>query len=304
MLLFGKKYKCALLPLTDAEVESNLLLKSWVEALAGGIGERNTLHHEQLTRAADFIADNFRHWGWSVRRDEFMADGVPVANIEAELVGGRRKDEIVIVGAHYDSPQGSPGADDNASGVAALLELARRFERSKPERTIRLVAFVNEEPPYFRTELMGSRVYARRARERGERITAMICLESIGYFDVRPGSQHYPPPLQRFYPDRADFICFAGNFRSLPLFRRCLRTFRKTTGFPSEGLIGPESVPGLDWSDHWSFWQERYPAIMITGTAFLRNPHYHLPSDTPEKLDFDRLARVVGGIGQVVATFL
>jgi hypothetical protein len=305
MLLMGKSHKGDLPPLTPEEAAASVRLKADVMMLAGTIGERNTDNHQQLCIAADFITDRFRKWGLVVRRDEYVVNGLPVANVEAELAGGKRGDGVIIVGAHYDSPPNSAGADDNASGVAALMELALRFGHiAKPKHTIRFVAFVNEEPPYFQTDLMGSRVYARRAKERGEKIKAMLCLDCIGYYSDNAGSQLYPPPLDMFYPNTADFISFIGNIRSSLLLRRCIKTFRDTTHFPSEGLVGPESIQGVGWSDHWSFWQEGYPAIMITDTAHLRNRHYHLLTDTPEKLDYERMARVVVGIGNIVERFM
>ena len=305
MLLIGKRHKGRLPPLTPDEASATTNLKADVATLATTIGERNMDNYRQLCAAANFLADSFSALGLVVRRDEYEVNGKVVANIEAELVGGKHGNEVIIVGAHYDSPPGSPGADDNASAVAGLLELARRFQDVvNPERTVRFVAFVNEEPPYFQTDLMGSRVYAKKAKERGEKIKAMLCLDCIGYYSDEVGSQLYPPPLDRFYPDTADFISFVSNIRSSLLLRRCLKAFRNTTMFPSEGLVGPESIPGVGWSDHWSFWQEGYPAIMVTDTAHLRNRHYHLSTDTPEKLDYERMARVVTGIGNIVKSYL
>jgi Zn-dependent M28 family amino/carboxypeptidase len=204
-----------------------------------------------------------------------------------------------VIGAHYDSVAGTAGANDNASGVAALLELGRLLKKTKPERTVRLVAFVNEEPPWFQTEEMGSLVYARRAKKRGERIVAMLALETIGCYSDLPKSQHYPAPFNMFYPDTGNFIAFVGNLRSRSLLRRAIGTFRATTPFPSEGVAAPESISGIGWSDHWSFWQEGYPALMVTDTAPFRYLHYHESEDTPEKLDYERMARVVTGLGRV-----
>jgi len=301
MLMTGKSYRGKLLPLTESEAAATARLKSDVMVLAG---ERNTDNYHQLELAAEFITNRFRDLDYTVRRDEYEVNGLSVANIVAERTGGKRGDEILVVGAHYDSPNGSVGADDNASSVVGVLELARRFRDVHSKRTVRFVAFVNEEPPYFQTDLMGSRVYAKRARERGEKIKAMLCLDCIGYYSDKAGSQIYQPPLDRFYPNTADFIAFVSNIRSCLLLRRCIKIFRKTTQFPSEGLVGPESIAGVGWSDHSSFWHENYPAIMITDTAHLRNPHYHQPSDTPEKLDYEKLSRVVVGIGNVVQSLL
>lgn len=296
----GSSQKGPMPPLTPEEAEIEGLLRKHVASLAGNIGERNTLRYAALQRAAEYITDNLEALGLRVREHSYQAYDMKVANIVAELSGTVRPEEIVIVGAHYDTQPGSPGADDNASGVAALLELARLLRDAKPGRTIRFVAFVNEEYPFFQTELMGSRVYAAEAKKRGEKISAMLSLESIGYYSETAGSQKYPFPFSLIYPDTGNFIGFVGNIRGGSLLRRSVATFRKATRFPSEGVISPEFITGIGWSDHWSFWQEGYPALMITDTALFRNPHYHESTDTPEKLDYGRMAQVVAGLAQVV----
>jgi Zn-dependent M28 family amino/carboxypeptidase len=217
-----------------------------------------------------------------------------VRNIEAELPG--RSAELVVVGAHYDSVSGSPGANDNGSGVAAALELARLMRDSRPERTVRFVWFVNEEPPFFTGEDMGSRRYVRVLKESGARVAAMFSLETIGYYDDRPRSQRYPPLIAALYPDTGNFIAFVANLASRGVLREALGAFRRHARFPSEGAAMPAFVPGVDWSDHASFWEAGYPALMVTDTAPYRYPHYHLASDTPDKLDYERLARVVTGL--------
>jgi len=287
-------------PLTTGELNMAQRLKADVTMLAGTIGERNTNRYGQLQQSAAYISDQLRRMGYGIREESFTANHRQVMNIEAELKGTLKPNEILVVGAHYDSPPESPGANDNASGVAALLELARQFKDTQPGRTLRFVAFVNEEPPYFRTELMGSRVYAANARKRGDKITAMLALETIGYYSDEPGSQKYPAPFSLFFPDKGNFIGFVGNLKSRSLVRSSIRTFRETTPFPSEGLAAPEFVKGIGWSDHSSFWQEGYPGIMITDTAPFRYPHYHEREDTPDKLDYERMVRVVDGIGRVV----
>jgi len=290
-------------PLPPPDVEGQLLserLKADVTMLAGTIGERNTNCYLQLQQSALYIAGRFRQLGYTIREEPYLANNRNVMNIEAELKGTRQPDEIVVVGAHYDSPPESPGANDNASGVAAMLELARQFKDKKTGRTVRFVAFVNEEPPWFQTSLMGSRVYAANARRRGDKIVAMLALETIGYYSDKPGSQQYPPPFNLLYPDTGNFIGFVGNLASRFLVRGSIKTFRDTTSFPSEGLAAPAFVKGVGWSDQWAFWQEGYPGIMITDTAPFRYPHYHEATDTPDKVDYGRMARVVGGIGRVV----
>jgi len=238
--------------------------------------------------------------GLKAQRVSYELRGRTLHNIEAEIPGA--SPEIFVVGAHYDSVSGCPGANDNGSGVAALLALARRFAGKPTGKTLRFVAFVNEEPPYFQTEEMGSFVYAKRCRERGDRIAGMISLETIGYFSDAPGSQKYPSPgLGWFYPSKGNFIGFAADFRSRSLLRQTVAAFRKTGKLPSEGASMPASLPGIGWSDHWSFWQCGYPAVMVTDTAPFRYPHYHEPTDTPDKLDYDRFTLAVSGMESAIS---
>ena len=300
MRMPGQSYKGALPHLTSEESVLADRLRGNVEKLAGEIGERNTLHYSALRSAADYIGSRFRAVGLTVRNEKYRTDDKEVANIVAEIKGREHPDEILVIGAHYDSPPGSPGANDNASGVAALLELARFFKDSKPSRTICFVAFVNEEPPYFQTEEMGSLVYARQAKKRGDKVVAMLALETIGCYSDQPKSQKYPAPFSLFFPDTGNFIGFVSDLGSRTLLRKVVGTFRETTQFPSEGVAAPGWIQGIGWSDHWSFWQAGYPALMVTDTAPFRYPHYHAPTDTPEKQDYERMARVVAGVGRVV----
>jgi len=304
MFMPGKSHQGSLPLPTPEEERIAQRLRADVATLAGTIGERNSLRYGQLQQAAAYIGDSLRRMGYQVRGESYLVGGKPVSNILVELPGSSRKDEIVLVGAHYDSVPDCPGANDNASGVAALLELARQFRETRPGRTLRFVAFVNEEPPFFQTGLMGSRVHAVNARKRGEKIVAMLSLETIGYYSDAPGSQHYPPPFSLFYPDSGNFIAFVGNLASRSLLHTAIKTFRDTTPFPSEGLAAPEFITGISWSDHWAFWQEGYPGIMITDTAPYRYPHYHEPTDTPDRLDYGRMARVVAGVGRVVGEWV
>lgn len=299
----GKSHTGALDPLGADVLELRAELERHVRALAVDIGERNVGRPAGLSRAADYVEQGLARTGLPVGVQAYAVQGVLCKNFEVELRGRERPDEIVIVGAHYDSAPGTPGADDNASGTAAVLELAARFRRlaAPHARTLRLVAFVNEEPPHFQTPDMGSWRYAKRSRERGEKIVAMLSLETIGYYSDAEGSQKYPPPLGFFYPSRGDFIGFVGNPGSRELVRSALGTFRSSARFPSEGAAVPGVLPGVGWSDHWAFWQEGYPAIMVTDTAPFRNPHYHQASDTPERMDFARMTRVVVGLERVIA---
>ncbi|MGH7139145.1 MAG: M28 family peptidase, partial [Pirellulales bacterium] len=275
-------------------------LKRDVTRLAVTIGPRNMQRPEALAAAARFIEDELVGAGYDVRRQTYQVDGIDCWNLEAEITGAVKPDEIVLVGAHYDSYGATPGADDNASGTAALLALARRFVQSRPERTLRFVAFTNEEPPYFQHATMGSLVYARRCRQRSENLSCVLSLETMGYYSEEEGSQRYPTPLDLIYPSTGNFIGVVGNVASRPMLHAVVGSLREHIEFPSQGGAVPDVVPGVGWSDHWSFWQEGYPAVMITDTAIFRNPHYHQTTDTPDTLDFDHLARVVMGLEGVL----
>ncbi len=296
----GRSYEGPLPPATPEQKELAAALRRDVEKLAGEIGERNWWTPERYHQAADFIAAELRAAGAKVRRQEFMVDGLVCYNVEGEVAGASKPEEIVVVGAHYDSLSGTAGANDNGSGVAALLALARMQAGEPAVRTVRFVAFANEEPPFFQTDKMGSWAYAKECRRRGERVTAMLSLETIGYYTDEPKSQQYPFPLNLVYPDTGNFIGFVGNVASRALVRRAVATFRRRAQFPSEGGAVPGYVSGVGWSDHWAFWQEGYPAIMVTDTAPFRYPYYHTNEDTPDKLTYDRFARVVEGLRWVV----
>jgi hypothetical protein len=286
--------------LSPDEVALREELRANVQKLAGEIGERNMSHYAQLNAAADFVEESFSKAGLHPRRDSYEMNQQACHNIEAEIPGA--EPEIILVGAHYDSVFGSPGANDNGTGVAATLALARRFASAKPKHTLRFVAFVNEEPPYFLSGEMGSLIYARRCKERGDRISGMISLETIGYFSDAPNSQNYPSPgLGLFYPKIGNFIGFVSNVQSRALLRRVIDLFRKHAKIPSEGAALPAFIPGVSWSDQWSFWQQGYRAIMVTDTAPFRYPYYHSSNDTPDKLDYDRFTLVVSGMEKVIA---
>lgn len=296
----GSSFRGTLPPLSAEEQRIRDRLAGHVQTLAGSIGERNQERPEALEAAADYIAENFRLLGYAPLDEPFTSRGARVRNIIAELPGQLADGGIIVVGAHYDSVPGGPGANDNATGVAAVLELSRLLAGRRFAQQVRFVAFVNEEQPYSYTHEMGSVVHANAARARDERITAMLSLETIGHYADAPESQHYPAPLSYLYPDRADFIGFVGNLRSLGLVRRCVGSFRRHARFPAEGAALPERIDGVGWSDHWSFWRAGYPALMVTDTAFFRYRHYHLPSDTPEKIDYERSARVVSGLAATI----
>ena len=290
----GASYAGALRPPTGKEQLIAGNLRRHVAAIASR--EHNVFRPAELEAAAQYIEKALAGQGHAVALQRIQAGPGEVRNIEIEVTGEGRRDEIIVVGAHYDSVSGAPGANDNGSGVGAMLELARLFYGSRPARTLRFVAFVNEEPPFYHSDAMGSRHYARRSRERGENIVAMLSLETIGYYSDRPGSQHYPFPLGFFYPSTGNFIAFVSNLSSRQLLHEVIADFRRHAEFPSEGLAAPAFIPGVDWSDHWSFWQEGWPALMVTDTAPYRYPHYHSAQDTPDKVDYERSARVVTGL--------
>ncbi len=295
----GRSHAGSLPPLTEEESAMRDRMREDLRRLAGEIGERHIGRLPALRAAEALIEDAFAQAGYAPVSQPFEARGTTVRNIEIELTGTRDPDEIVVIGAHYDTVPGSPGANDNGSGVVALLEMARQFAGHSFPRTIRFVAFVNEEPPFYQTPEMGSWVYARRARERREDIVAMMSLETIGCYRDEPGTQQYPFPFNWFYPDTGNFIAFVGNVRSRRLVRRTLADFRSHTAFPSEGVAAFGFLPGLGWSDHWSFWRHGYPALMVTDTALFRYAHYHSPADTPDRVDVERMARVVAGLVRV-----
>jgi hypothetical protein len=276
-------------------------LHSHIECLADKLGEHNVFNFEKLQAAADYIEQQWRTQGYAVVRHSYRAAGLDCANLEATRRGTRLPSEIVLVGAHYDSVDGSPGANDNGSGVAAMLELSRFFADRDSPRTIRFVAFVNEEPPFFETEQMGSRVYAKEARARGDDIRAMLSLETMGFYSNAPGSQHYPSFFRLFYPDRGNFIGFISDFSSRPLLNRVAAAFRAHSDFPAECVSTSRRIVGISWSDHASFWREGYRALMVTDTAPFRYPYYHTAQDTAEKVDCEALARVTEGLCGVVA---
>ena len=239
--------------------------------------------------------------GYQVAAQSYRAHGVLSENLEATCEGQSEPSEIILVGAHYDSVPGSPGANDNASGVAALLEISRGFAQRAPARSVRFVAFVNEEAPFFHGGQMGSMVYAKAARARGDAIRLMVSLEMLGCFTDEPGSQRYPPLLRLFYPDRGNFLAFVSNLSSRRSLRQFVDAFRAHSDFPAESLAAFEFIPGVAWSDHVSFWRQGYRALMVTDTAFYRYAYYHTARDTPEKLNYAAMGRVVDGLEQTLA---
>jgi Zn-dependent M28 family amino/carboxypeptidase len=297
-----RSYSRPLPLLSSAQAELQGRLSAEVKYLSETIGERNVWRKGSLQIAVNHFRSDLQQAGYAVTERTYRAEGQDVSNLEVSVAGSESDSGTLVVGAHYDTVAGTVGADDNATGVAAVLELAHQLRGSKPRRNIRFVIFVDEEPPFFQTSSMGSLVYAQQLRRENVRVSAMISLEMLGFYSDAPGSQKYPALLGLFYPSRGNFLGFVGNSESRDLVRRAIRGFRESTAFPSEGIAAPAEWPGIGWSDQWSFWQEHYPAIMITDTALFRYPYYHTPLDTANRLDFDRMARAVEGIQHVVGS--
>ncbi len=305
----GRSFQGPLPPLTPAQVVIRDRLRADVQGFAA-IGPKATVRMRPITDGFEFVRDpakllegagwvagRIHRSGLPFKRLEFDVEGVTCANFEVELLGQTKPKEIVVVSAHYDTVPSSPGANDDGSGVAALLSLIESMRATRCDRTIRFLFFVNEEQPHSHTEAMGSRVYARACRARGDNIVAMLSLDPIGYYSQEKGSQKYPWPLNWYYPSAGNFLGVVSNGDNAKLMKRVVASFRRHAKFPSEGVA--INVPDVKRSDHASFWDCEYPAVLVTDTGEFRDPNYHSTTDTPEKLDYDALARVTEGL-QVV----
>ncbi len=288
--------------LSEQKIHDNL--QTHVDVLAYKIGERNMWNYPQLLLTAEYIEQRFTEYNYSVEYQSFNVMGKEVRNIIAELPGKLRPEEVVLIGAHYDSVSGSPGANDNGSGVAAMLEMARLLSlqeaSQKSPRTIRFIGFVNEEPPFSYGADMGSYVAAKQSKENNENIIAMFSLETIGYYSDQAHSQAYPMPLSLFYPNVGNFLAFVTDIKSQSLLRQSIKIFREHTEIPSEGLAAPRLLGAINLSDHWSYWNQGYKALMVTDTAMFRYPYYHTSQDTKDKIDYARLTKVTLGLREVV----
>ncbi len=292
----GETISSDLSSLTEAQRELSSRLEQHVMKLAGEIGERNDSDPNAYNIAADFIIETFQESGL-VPYEEELGDKLQYRNIIAEHYGTSLPEEVIIVGAHYDTVWLSSGADDNASGVAVMLEIARQLKTKQLDRTIRFVAFANEEYPHFLTENMGSLFHAKRSYDREDKIIAMLSLEMLGYFSDKVDSQSYPSPLSWFYPSKANFIAFVSDFSSRKLLKKSIGLFRESMIFPSEGLTAPVAlIPDVRRSDQAAFWRYNYPAFMVTDTAAYRYNGYHNAKDVPGRLDYDSMARVTTGL--------
>ncbi|UCD35265.1 MAG: M28 family peptidase [Nitrospiraceae bacterium] len=281
------------------EIRGNL--EKTVHVLAREIGSRGHYQLDELNRAAGYIEGELTRCGYEALEQPYEYKGRSYKNVYAVKEGREEPEKILVIGAHYDTVTGTPGADDNASAVAGLLELARLLAPVKLRKTVHFVAFTLEEPPLFRSRSMGSYVYARSLSQGEARVEGMIGLEMIGYFSDEPGSQYFPLPFMRWiYPEQGNFITLVSNLRSRGFLNRVKKGFQKGTALPVESLSSVSFVPGVDFSDHRSFWKFGYDALMVTDTAFYRNPQYHGAGDVPEILDFERMTEVVLGLKAAV----
>lgn len=288
----------------SAEKRISLLednLKKTVSFLSEEIGPRSFRDPDHLAATSKFLQKKLKEFGYEIHLQTYPADALRVENIIAEKKGDSKPDEILILGAHYDSVVGSPGADDNASGASILLELARDCANRKFSRTIRFAAFTLEEPPYFQTRWMGSRIYAKSARAKKEKIVGMVCLESLGYYSELPKSQSFPFPFFGFfYPTTGNFVTVVSNFGSRKLGQTIAKELREKSKIPIETFSGSSLIPGVGWSDHASFWEIGVPAVMLTDTALFRNPHYHAPTDRADTLNYSKMAELTEALQSVV----
>jgi len=276
-------------------------LQDHLETLTLTIGERSLFLPENLKRTANYIESFYLDMGLPVHREPYQYQGLTVDNVVAEISFCANPSKYYLLGAHYDSVGGTVGADDNASAIAVQLETARHLKELKGiedlDLAVKFVSFALEEPPVFGTPYMGSSVYARKAKEEKEKIDGMICLEMVGYTCHSPGCQGYPFPLMFFgYPKEGNFIGIVGNFKSWEFSRSISRAFRENQDLPVVKLSVPFGgwlMPSVRLSDHASFWDRGFKAVMVTDSAFYRNPHYHLPSDTMDKLDYRFMAELV-----------
>ena len=271
-------------------------LQRHVYRLAVDIGERHIRLPAKLREAGDYIRQTWEGQGFEVTGYPYMAKGVESVNYEISVPGGLNPEEVVLIGAHYDSVPGCPAANDNGSGIAALLALSRCMRHMAPAVTVRFVAFVNEEPPFFYWGNMGSMIYARMAKQRGDNIRFMVALETVGFYTEQSGSQQYPPIIKHFYPHTGNFVAFVSNLRSRAVMRQAVKAYKAVSDFPIEHIATLAAVPGVAWSDHLSFWRQGYKAFMVTDTAFYRYPYYHTPLDTYEKLNYPRFTRMCSGL--------
>ena len=288
-------------PDIESHEQTAKALRQHIHVLATEIGGRTQDDLPGLRASEAYVTKAWREMGYEVHAQPYLVDDVEVRNLVVEVAGTNKKDEVLVIGAHYDTAFGNPGANDNGSGVAALLEISREFAHKPSQRTIRFVAFVNEEPPYFQTEQMGSVVYAKGCKARNENIVGMLSLETLGYYTDAPKSQHYPALLAPFFPDRGNFLAFVSNGASRSFVKEVRQSFERYTDFPTQSIAAMDAIPGIGWSDHWSFYELGFPSVMVTDTAPNRYQHYHTQDDTEDKLNYLQFARVVIALKRAIA---
>lgn len=296
------RYTATVLPPRPAlEKDQHLRnLYAHVDYLSNKIGSRSVFEHHNIEATKDYIVSRLKEFGYTPELQSFPYEGKEYSNVIASIKGTVRPDETVVIGAHYDTVFGTPGADDNASAIAVLLEMCRILKNFSPERTLKLIFFVFEEPPMFRTEYMGSFVFVKEAKRRNENIIAMLSLEMLGYYSEKKGGQSFPLPLMSLmFSTTPDFIAVVGNLQSRNLVKKVRDAIRECSGISVETLSTVSFVPGVDFSDHRSFWKMGYPAVMITDTAFYRNPNYHTENDTIHTLNFEKMCDLLHGLVNV-----
>ncbi len=270
-------------------------LESHVRKLSVDFTPRDADHLENLDKVAEYIKEQFQHAAARVVIQPYRLEGQSFRNVSAHF--GPETAERIVIGAHYDTAGPLPGADDNASGVAGLLELAHLLSKEQLKTHVELVAFTLEEPPFFRTNGMGSAIHADSLRKENVKVKLMISLEMIGYFSDAPNSQRFPAGiLSAFYPSTGNYIAVVGRMSEGLAVRRLKSTMRATTPLPVYSISAPSIIPAIDFSDQLNYWNAGYSAVMITDTAFYRNRNYHTVNDTPETLDYERMAMVVEGV--------
>lgn len=303
-LMPGQSYMGKITP-TAQELASVPALRQHVKQIA--FAEHNSVAYRNLEISRDYIINTLKNMGLKPNLVSYKDKGITFSNIEVifQARDSANNKSSVVIGAHYDSAEGSIGANDNASGSAVLLELAKRIQArsvdgTKPVQELRLVWFVNEEPNYFKTELMGSFVYAKNLLATGVSVSSMYSLEMLGAFYDTPNTQHYPLLFSLFYPSEGNFVAFVGNMKSKKLVQDSLLAFRQSAvKIGSQGIAAPQFIQGIDYSDHWSFYQLGINAIMITDTAYNRYEHYHKYSDTADKLNYEAMSVVLSGLDKM-----
>jgi len=301
-LAFSRPVLGSITPDSPVPRADPVTLEEHVRAVSGGFHPRGWSDTESLDAISEYIAGRMRSYGADVSFQEYSADGLAYRNVVA--VFGPTDGKSLVVGAHYDAAYDTPGADDNASGVAGLLELGRMLKEIPPDVTVELVAWTLEEPPFFATPEMGSAVHARSLGEAGADVRLVVALETIGYFSDEEDSQDYPSPVMRlFYPDRGDFVAVVGITSQGGTVARVKKAMRGASDLPVHAIAAPALIPGIDFSDHRSYWEFGYDAVMVTDTAFYRNKYYHTLQDTPDRLDYVRMAKVVEGTYAVVREY-